>query len=217
MSHADLVNLERAALLLIDMNRAHLDASLDYLPVAPEDARRVIAHTQPVLRRFRELGRPVCYIRTAYRHNQTTGEVLDNKNPFWVYQREHAIPGLERRRKSLAVEGSPVTEIVPELAPQPGDWVVTKKRYSGFLGTDLEAVLRQLRVEDLCVAGVNTNNCVLCNCFEAFNRDFRVFLLEDCCASMNGPAYHEAAVQQVRAALGWVIRSDELLARLGAA
>ncbi|MBP1716775.1 MAG: cysteine hydrolase, partial [Deltaproteobacteria bacterium] len=52
--------------------------------------------------------------------------------------------------------------------------------------------------------------CVLCTAFEAFNRDLEVILLEDCCASMNGPQFHENALDQIRTSLGWVIQSDRL-------
>ena len=62
-----------------------------------------------------------------------------------------------------------------------------KHRYSPFDNTDLELLLRNLAVKTLVICGVNTNNCVLCSCFEAFNRDYRVVVTRDVCASMNGP------------------------------
>ena len=64
------------------------------------------------------------------------------------------------------------------------------------------------------ICGVNTNNCVLCSCFDAFNRDYRVVVARDVCASINGPDYHEAALKRIEAALGWVIDSDEIIAAL---
>jgi biuret amidohydrolase len=115
------------------------------------------------------------------------------------------------------VEGAPVTEIVAPLAPRPGDLTIFKHRYSPFDNTDLELLLRNLRVDTLVIGGVNTNNCVLCSCFDAFNRDYRVILMEDVCASMNGEAYHAAALKIIEAALGWVTRSDEVIAGLAPA
>jgi nicotinamidase-related amidase len=55
---------------------------------------------------------------------------------------------------------------------------------------------------------------VLCACFDAFNRDYRVAVLKDVCASMNGPDYHDAALKLIEAALGWVIHSDDLASML---
>src|ERR671924_481995 len=140
--------------------------------------------------------------------------LLDNKNPFWMAQQQGVIPGLGKQRKSLALEGAPVTEIVAPLAPRAGDFTVFKHRYSPFDNTDLDLLLRNLRIETLVIGGVNTNNCVLCSCFDAFNRDLRVVVMRDVCASMNGPDYHAAALKLIDAALGWVVDSDAVIAGL---
>jgi ureidoacrylate peracid hydrolase len=58
------------------------------------------------------------------------------------------------------VAGSWTTEIVPELAPDPTDLVVSKTRFSGFWGTNLDAVLRELNVHCLIFAGESTAICV---------------------------------------------------------
>jgi nicotinamidase-related amidase len=127
-------------------------------------------------------------------------------------QQQQIIPGLGKQRKSLAVEGAAVTEVVSSLAPRPGDFTVFKHRYSPFDNTDLELLLRNLRIDTLVVGGVNTNNCVLCSCFDAFNRDYRVVVMKDVCASMNGPEYHLAALKVIEAALGWTVNSDDVIA-----
>jgi nicotinamidase-related amidase len=109
-----------------------------------------------------------------------------------------------------------VTEVVPELAPRPGEWTVFKHRYSPFDNTALQHLLRNLGIDTLVIGGVNTNYCVLCSCFEAFNRDYRVILVEDVCASMNGPDYHDAAIKLIRSSLGWVVQSDAVIGALDA-
>jgi biuret amidohydrolase len=208
--------LRRSALLLVDMNRSHLDHSIGHLLVDKKDAERIIARAVQVRDAFCAAGLPVIFVRTHHRQDERTGAIVDNKNPFWMAQHGRAIPGLGKKRKSLAVEGAPVTEIVAPLAPRPGEFTVFKHRYSPFDNTDLELLLRNLRIETLVIGGVNTNNCVLCSCFEAFNRDYRVVVMEDVCASMNGADYHAAAIKLIEAALGWVVRSDGLIAALRA-
>jgi ureidoacrylate peracid hydrolase len=99
---------------------------------------------------------------------------------------------------------------MPELNVRPEDLVVVKQRYSPFLGTDLDIIIRTLGIKTVVLVGVNTNNCVLCTAFEAFNRDLEVILLEDCCASMNGTRFHEMALEQIRTSLGWVSHSDRV-------
>ena len=206
--------LPRSALLLVDMNRSHLDHSIGHMLVEEAAARRIIERAVEVREAYAAAGLPVIYVRTHHRQDPRTGEVVDNKSPFWMAQQLTVVPGLGRQRKSLAVEGSPVTEVVAPLAPRPGDFTVFKHRYSPFDNTDLEHLLRNLRIETLVIGGVNTNNCVLCSCFDAFNRDLRVVLMKDVCASMNGPEYHEAALKVIEAALGWIVESGDVVRAL---
>ncbi len=209
--------LPRSALLLVDMNRSHLDHSIGHLLVEKSEAERIIARAVLVRDAYAAGGRPVIFVRTHHRQDARTQEIVDNKNPFWMAQQRRVIPGLGKQRRSLAVEGSPITDIVAPLAPRPGDYTVFKHRYSPFDNTDLELLLRNLRIETLVIGGVNTNNCVLCSCFEAFNRDYRVVVMKDVCASMNGPDYHVAALKVIEAALGWIVDSEDVIAGLRAA
>lgn len=203
--------LPRSALLLVDMNRSHLDHSIGHMLVAKPDADRIIANAVRLRQAWSAAGLPVIFVRTHHRLDPRSNSVVDNRNPFWMAQHTSVVPGLGKVRKSLAVEGAPVTEVVAELAPAPGDFTVFKHRYSPFDNTDLEHLLRNLGIETLVIGGVNTNNCVMCSCFEAFNRDYRVVLAEDLCASMNGPDYHAAAVKLIGAALGWVVQSGVII------
>ncbi len=203
--------LPRAALLIVDMNRSHLDHEIGHLLVERGEAERVIEAAVQLRAAWRAADLPVIFVRTHHRHDPRTDTIVDNRNPFWQAQHKAPIPGLNRERKSLAIEGAAVTEVVPQLRPQPGEHTVFKHRYSPFDNTDLELLLRNLKVETLVICGVNTNNCVMCSCFEAFNRDYRVVVAEDVCASMNGPDYHEAALKLIRAALGVVVPSAAII------
>lgn len=202
--------LERSALLMVDMNRSHLDHSIGHMLVEEGAARRIIEKGVRLREHFSEAGLPVIFIRTHHRHDPRTDTVVDNRNPFWMAQHNAIVPGLGKPRKSLAIENAPVTEVVPELTPRPGEFTVFKHRYSPFENTDLEHLLRNLDVDTLVICGVNTNNCVLCSCFEAFNRDYRVLLVENVCASMNGPDYHDAAIKLIKSSLGWVTDTDDI-------
>lgn len=203
--------LKRSALLLVDMNRSHLDHSIGHMLVEEGAANRIIQAAVKLRAAWAESGRPVIFVRTHHRHDPRTDTVVDNRNPFWMAQHQSVVPGLNKPRKSLAIENAPVTEIVSELAPQPGEFTVFKHRYSPFDNTDLEHLLRNFDIDTLVICGVNTNNCVLCSCFEAFNRDYRVILAEDVCASMNGPDYHEAAIKLIKSSLGWVVQSSDVI------
>lgn len=73
-----------------------------------------------------------------------------------------------------------------ELAPEPAEIVVSKHRFSGFYGTDLEMILRGLGIEYLVFTGCTTSVCVESTMRDAMFRDFRCMLLADCTAEPIG-------------------------------
>jgi nicotinamidase-related amidase len=101
---------------------------------------------------------------------------------------------------------------------RPGEPVLaTKKRYSSFLGTELDWLLRsRLRADAVILVGVNTNTCILCAAFEACNRDYRVIIASDCVDTMDGPDLHRFALESMRVSLGWVWDNAEIASALGA-
>jgi nicotinamidase-related amidase len=200
-SVAETFTLGQTALLLIDLQRRHMDTGgVGYHTLPPDRARSVTQRAGAALTAAREAGLPVVHVATWRKPGNRGGG-----NPFFAWQNGRPIPGAGFvRQADLCTEGSVYAEFMPETAPLPHEPVVVKFRYSGFYMTELELVLRGLGIRQLFIGGVNTNNCVLHTSFDAHARDFGVVLLEDATGSMNGPAYHEAAVRQIEASLGWV-------------
>jgi nicotinamidase-related amidase len=95
------------------------------------------------------------------------------------------------------VRGTEGAEIVAELTPEDGDYVVDKPRFSCFLGTELEFLLNGLATSTLILAGVCTDVCVLWTCGDAFQRDYHVRVVEDCTAG-SAVDRHEAALLLMR-------------------
>lgn len=85
------------------------------------------------------------------------------------------------------------TDFHPELYPRDGEYAIAKRRYSCFFGTDLEILLRGLKVDTLVVMGTMTNVCVHYTVAEAHQRDYHFYVIEDCCAGSDWDA-HEAAL-----------------------
>jgi ureidoacrylate peracid hydrolase len=108
------------------------------------------------------------------------------------------------------VDGSWSTEIIPELAPAASDIVITKTRFSGFWGTNLDAVLRQLGVRTLVVAGEATSVCVESTVRDAVFLDYNCVTLTDCTAELFGREAHEAALWRLGTLFGWTCTSTEL-------
>ncbi len=214
------VDPKRTAILAVDVHRGHLDPEIGTMPVAPQDAASVRAACARLFVGARAVGVPVVYVLLTYRRTTPPGlEIMGN--PFWravEAAKESITPGRRSTIMHHNQEGSPQTEVPPELTPQPGDYVIrTKKRLSAFYGTDLEVLLRALGTETVVIVGINTNTCVLCTAFDAFNRDLRVIVASDGVASMYGDDLHVFGLENLRRSLGWVLTTDEVLAALGAA
>jgi ureidoacrylate peracid hydrolase len=89
------------------------------------------------------------------------------------------------------------------------DFLVTKHRFSGFVGTDLNLVLRSRRIETLLFTGVATNVCVETTARDGFNLDYRVILVEDCCGAFSAEE-HAATLTNIRKYFGTVSDSEAL-------
>jgi nicotinamidase-related amidase len=83
----------------------------------------------------------------------------------------HARPG--------AIAGTPGVEVYHELAPQAGDITIPKRRFDAFLGTDLELILRQQRIDTLIIVGTSTSIGTETTARCAVTRDYRVIFPSD--------------------------------------
>jgi ureidoacrylate peracid hydrolase len=112
------------------------------------------------------------------------------------------------RESRILIKDTWNTDILSELAPQEDDIVVSKHRFSGFFETDLDATLRELGVTSLIFTGCTTSVCVESTLRDAFFRDYRCLLLEDCTAEPIGSdlprSNHEASVRVIETLFGWV-------------
>jgi ureidoacrylate peracid hydrolase len=106
-------------------------------------------------------------------------------------------------------------KIMSEVAPGPDDYVINnKKTYSVYLGTDLEHLLRVLKVDTVVIIGINTNTCDLNASFETVNRGFKLIVISDCVASSYGSDLHVFALENISRCLGWVLTISEFEEKL---
>ena len=100
------------------------------------------------------------------------------------------------------VRGSAEAEIIPELSEfvEKGT-VISKNRYSGFFGTDMEERLAKLAPEKIIICGVCTDICVMHTVADARSRDYAVEVPRDCVASFD-PEAHEFALKHIEKVLG---------------
>jgi len=199
------------ALLLIDFQRDFVEPGGfgESLGNDVSRLRRAIEPTRAVLAAFRDRGWTVIHTREGHRPDLTD---------LFSAKRDRGNPSLrigeEGPMGRLLVRGSAGHDIVPELAPHPGEVVLDKPGKGSFYATDLETILRARGITHLVVTGVTTEVCVQSTVREANDRGFESLILSDCTGSYF-PEFHESALAMFTAQgaiVGWVSTSADLLA-----
>lgn len=181
------------AVLVIDMQRDFVDAGA---PIECAGARDIVPAIAALVDTARKLAIPVIYTQERHRADGIDLELS-------VSEPEHCL------------EGTPGMEIVPALAPVPGDYVVTKPRYSGFFATDLDLLLRSLRVSTLVLCGAATDVCVRATAQDAHQLNYRVIVAPECVAGTTAER-HDAALANIGYVFGSVRGLPDVLAGLRA-
>ena len=194
-------------------DRAGIDISATRSAVEPT------ARTLPCVRKA---GISVIYLKMGFRPDLSDFGAPDAPNyikhlPLAVGT---IITAPDGRQSRILIRDTWNTDIVDELAPQAGDTVIYKTRYSGFYETELDSILKKRRVKSLMVAGVSTSVCVESTLRDAMYRDYRCILVSDCTGESIGHELsrtnHDASLLVIQILFGWVSSSTEIIRALGA-
>jgi len=206
-----LIDPKKTAIVTIDMHRGHLDPVEATLPVSMEESKRVCQSAHDLLTFARTQGIPVIHVITVLRESE--GDKINPRIAAAQVVLSRAAPKTEAQRRRVLhnIKGSIQTELMPELGPKKGDYIIdNKKTFSSFQGTDLEHLLRiVLGVDTVVLMGINTNTCVLCAAFESFNLGYKTVVISDCVASMYGHDLHLLGLENIGRCLGWVLTVNE--------
>jgi nicotinamidase-related amidase len=104
--------------------------------------------------------------------------------------------------------------IHPALGPEPGDIVVVKHRVSAFAGTDLEMILRAREIHTIVMFGIATSGVVLSTLLEASDADYRLIVIDDCCADLD-MELHAALTKRLFPARAEVMTTEDFVRALG--
>jgi nicotinamidase-related amidase len=201
----DYLDAGRTAVVSIDMHRGHLDPSPECPCPAPR-ARDIVAPIDAFHGRVRALGIPIIHVRSALRR----GGVDDIKGISAAWRRTFPLyVGAIPNSDAHAIEGSPWTEFVTRVEPQ-DLLVATKKRLSAFYPTDLDFLLRNMRIEIVVLNGGFTDCCVLNTAFDASNHNYRVIVARDLVRGTDD-SLEAAALAMVSLHIGLVVDSADLV------
>lgn len=182
--------MAKTALLIVDMVKDFTDP--EGLVFYPEN-REILPRIRTVLDKCREKDSLIVFLQHCNRKGK--------------YDRKASA------MRPNCIEGSGGEEIDAMLPVEESDYVIKKRRYSGFFGTDLDLVLRENDVKNVIIVGTKTNCCIRATVTDAFYLDYEGYVISDCVAT-NSETVNQVHLEDIDKYLGHVITSNTLFQML---
>ena len=193
------------AVIVVDMQNAYATQG-GYVDLAGFDiagAAGAVAQTKKVVEAARAAGVLVIFFQNGWDKDYV--EAGGPGSPNW--HKSNALKTMRARPElagTLLAKGTWDYALVDELAPQPGDIVIPKTRYSGFFNTNIDSVLRSRGIRTLVFTGVATNVCVESSLRDAFHLEYFGVVLEDAVHHLGPDFIQKASIYNIEKFFGWV-------------
>ena len=211
------LDIARTALIVVDMQNAFAKKGgmLDVLGAFNEArANLAITNNKKVIEVFRRKGMPIIYLRMTYGPDLAEAGGPESPN----YWKEGALRAMhqnpEYKGKFLIIDTWD-WEIIDELKPLSGEIIINKSRYSGFVKTELDNVLKTFNIKYVVFIGIATNVCVESTLRDAFFHEYFPVLVSDACGNTGPDFIQDATIWNVTSVFGWVTTTMDLLKSLG--
>lgn len=194
------------AMLSIDVQNIYMQVSDDpaeaarWAPFRERMRGTVIPATRALQDAFRAAGMDVIHARIACQLEDGRDRSLSQKKPGWNYL--------------LLPKDSHDSQLVAELAPRPGEIVITKTTDSALTGTNLRLILSNMGIRNVVLTGIFTDQCVSSTVRSLADESFNVIVVEDCCAAGTN-ALHRRELEIINMIYCHVLSSTELRTIMG--
>lgn len=200
-----------SAVIVVDMQNAYASKG-GYLDLAGFDLSGiddVISRTAGVLATARDAGMQIVFLQNGWdpAYKEAGGPQAANQRKSNALRLMRQRPDLMGR---LLSKGGWDYALVDALQPEESDIVVPKSRYSGFVGTPLDSILRSRDIRHLFFVGVATNVCVETTIRDAFGLEYYAVMVSDCCHQAGPRHIHDATIFNVETFFGWTTTSEAL-------
>ncbi|OZJ01574.1 hypothetical protein BZG36_05603 [Bifiguratus adelaidae] len=202
-----LLDPKRSALIVIDMQNFFLSEELGRGP----QGRAILNSVAAAVEHARKVGIRVIWVNWGVRSDVANLPAsllrhFDRLNTSMSFGKE-----LPNGRGKVLEAGSWSAALHPPLNAEPEDIWIHKHRISGFVGTDLEAILKAQGIYSLIFTGVNTEQCVLSTLLDGHNNGYDTILLTDGTATTSPQFIYDSVIYTVRRANGFVTDTNSWL------
>jgi len=206
------IEVSKTAILVVDMQNAfvHQGGYFDIIGHDIAATGRIISPCQKIVSTARQKGIKIIYLQMGY-----SPEWIDKVEPLYPARYKSKVLSLMHQnpelRDKLPIHGTWGASIIEELYPHQSDIVIQKQKHDGFIGTNLDNILRSNNIRYLIFTGTATNICVESTLRHAFSLDYFAILIADAVSQIGSSTNQEATIFNVRSAFGWVATSEMLL------
>jgi ureidoacrylate peracid hydrolase len=209
------INPVTTAIIVVDMQNAFVTKGgyFDLVGFDLSATEKIIGPCKEIISAGREKGMKVIYLQMGY--SQDLSDSGGPNSPSFYKSRALTLmrerPELKDR---LQIYGTWGADIIDELKPRSGDIVVKKQKHDGFIGTNLDIILKTYDVKHLLFIGTATNICVESTLRHASSLGYFPILVSDATSPLGSPSSQEAAIFNIQSIFGWVITSEKLLSAI---